>query len=106
MRRGERLADQNRAGIKQPAGGNEKKKKKERPDQTEPRKQRAAAKLRWINGGIVPDKPGARQSNRPERKRAACPKEGVKVKLEQAVHLHAVSSQLDRKEDGNKDQFR
>lgn len=69
------------------------KKKKERPDQTKPRKQRAAAKLHWINGGIVPDKPGARQSNQPDRTRAARPKEGVKVKLEQALRtcdLHAV----------------
>lgn len=45
----------------------------------------------------------------PERTRAARPKEGAKVKLEQAVHTcdrHAVLFQLDRKEDGNKDQFR
>lgn len=57
-----------RAGIKQPAGSKWGE-KKEKLDQTEPRKQRAAAKLRWINGGIVPDKPGARQSKQPVQRR-------------------------------------
>lgn len=44
-------------------------KKREKPAQTEPRKQRAAAKLRWINGGIVPDKPGTRQSIQPVQRK-------------------------------------